>query len=855
MDINTRKYIRDLMLKRKQGYEEFYKEPYIKSKFIEGLTAGHFGTEERREPASKTEKLLGTAAEFAGMALPLTGSMKVGGLATKALGLGTGLMSRILAEAAGGAVYGAIEPAENERERVVNSLENALIFAGLGIAGEGLKRVIKRLRFGKGALRDDELGEIADAIGDDKEVRKKVVDMMPANTRERMKRAVPTVDSSMPPLKGPDMLPSGVSGPPLPPERGLPPGPAEQEMIIRELEQLPGGGVRVQTGIPKRLPASDVSTLAGDKGVIIKGKGSFSLKKIEPGDVYFSKKEPGKKFVVNNVFNSNGRRMVALKGEGPGKVLVPVKDFRRDYVFYGKDIEEVTKQGIEKPSESSLRKEIENIKTVSSKIVEKEPVKTSFPDIFEQAKEVKKRIKAKEAIENEVKSETVFYEDLKQGDTFTIKGEKFEVKEKTPSKLKVKDGVTYELEPGFSPLDIDAGSLKKKKVVKKVGKKEINKGAVDIDDDFRSVIEVERENLNKGKVVKGGLIKDSEGKVVGRYGSSSENPEWYKRRLSGKYNKKDVLRVMEKVVKGEALTPRQKKIWSEIKGAIKEEVYRQKKAAEVSPLYRSTEAAAGAPQKAASAAAKKEPWEMTKEEFIGKKPKVNKLARNWNEERFLSSDPMPIDIKPIHQGRLRNIYGIDKPIKYEYGIAKDKSGNRYLLVVRNVDKKGKPLSGSYGKWGPIGEYDGDNIGILETYRGDGAGTAFVNALTKKGVLKPSIGYSPEGLKLWEKAHREAVEKAIKEGKNVPKEVLKDYPEFEKFIKEAKDKKKLYSISPAGAAAGFERDEDGNWHYDPVKGVIGAMAGIALGMAAGKMAGWREISKIKSLGEKAGGDAL
>lgn len=65
-------------------------------------------------------------------------------------------------------------------------------------------------------------------------------------------------------------------------------------------------------------------------------------------------------------------------------------------------------------------------------------------------------------------AKTIFYEDLKKGDSFTIKGENFKVTQKTPDKAVITDGKTYELEPGFSPLDIDKGSLGKKPLEKPI---------------------------------------------------------------------------------------------------------------------------------------------------------------------------------------------------------------------------------------------------------------------------------------------------------------------------------------------------------------------------------------------------
>jgi len=73
------------------------------------------------------------------------------------------------------------------------------------------------------------------------------------------------------------------------------------------------------------------------------------------------------------------------------------------------------------------------------------------------AGEVKKTGFEPSAVKGE--KDTVFYEDLKEGDRFTINGESFEVKSKDRGVMKVEDGKTYTLEPDFSPLDVDRGSI------------------------------------------------------------------------------------------------------------------------------------------------------------------------------------------------------------------------------------------------------------------------------------------------------------------------------------------------------------------------------------------------------------
>jgi len=172
----------------------------------------------------------------------------------------------------------------------------------------------------------------------------------------------------------------------------------------------------------------------------------------------------------------------------------------------------------------------------------------------------------------------------------------------------------------------------------------------------------------------------------------------------------------------------------------------------------------------------KRPFEMTKADIVGENPIIDAGARAWNEEAFFSSDPFPQNIsEPIHIGSTNNYAGIGR-VQNQYAIADDANFNRKLLVHR-LSKDGNPVDGNLGQWNPVGEYDGENVGIALAYRGEGAGTAFIEELIQRGEVKPSIGFSPEGLKTFENAHKNVIQKAIQEGKAIPANVLADYPDL------------------------------------------------------------------------------
>lgn len=173
-----------------------------------------------------------------------------------------------------------------------------------------------------------------------------------------------------------------------------------------------------------------------------------------------------------------------------------------------------------------------------------------------------------------------------------------------------------------------------------------------------------------------------------------------------------------------------------------------------------------------------DPALLSREEVVGKSPQVDDLARNWSEEAFCLSRPRPgTPSEVIHRGRDRRMgYLFGEPNRngtishFEYAVAQDKSlEGRWLLLQRTAtaDK-------TESRWGPVGEWHKGNLGVLDAYRGEGAGTAFAAELLRRGVLHPSIGYSPEGLRTFEKAHARVIREAMDSGRPFNEEAAAIY---------------------------------------------------------------------------------
>lgn len=178
--------------------------------------------------------------------------------------------------------------------------------------------------------------------------------------------------------------------------------------------------------------------------------------------------------------------------------------------------------------------------------------------------------------------------------------------------------------------------------------------------------------------------------------------------------------------------------------------------------------------------------ERTLREFVGKNPEISKVYGRWNEESFILHR---IPYLKDYEIKARNIlctkpqrFGTSDPnitrmSYYCFHLAVLKEDPEYALLLAEA------IDAETGKvWIPAGvvgefyrEAFGNILGIMEAYRGYGAGAHFVAAAIEvTGNVEPSGAYSPAGLATRKKAHRILVENAIKRGDSVPMEVLKEY---------------------------------------------------------------------------------
>lgn len=175
------------------------------------------------------------------------------------------------------------------------------------------------------------------------------------------------------------------------------------------------------------------------------------------------------------------------------------------------------------------------------------------------------------------------------------------------------------------------------------------------------------------------------------------------------------------------------------------------------------------------------PWAMTQDELLGRIDRVDPYAANWDEEGFLGSDPQYTEdgniffrSQDIHFGYFGgqpNDARILAHYEFSLGTGIDKDAGRYFLLATIVCDDGREFT-----QGPIGEYAGSGNGICTAYRGYGAGRAFFKELMIRGIWQPeALGYSPGGLAAVRSAHRSLIRDALAEGRTIPSEVLKDYP--------------------------------------------------------------------------------
>jgi|GEM_PF-448823 hypothetical protein len=170
------------------------------------------------------------------------------------------------------------------------------------------------------------------------------------------------------------------------------------------------------------------------------------------------------------------------------------------------------------------------------------------------------------------------------------------------------------------------------------------------------------------------------------------------------------------------------------------------------------------------------------ESFIGSNPRLLSMAALWNEEAFCINGSKP-DLKNaelVHTTPYRKLpWGYPQEwmtTRYEFFATRDEVDHRHLLLCRTVKSTGEVLIQS----GAVGEYDGENLGIMAAYRGLGAGRAFVKHLISNGELKPSIGYSEGGLATVKSAWREWCDDLATANYTSYFEALRQYPSAEDF---------------------------------------------------------------------------
>jgi len=84
-----------------------------------------------------------------------------------------------------------------------------------------------------------------------------------------------------------------------------------------------------------------------------------------------------------------------------------------------------------------------------------------------------------------------------------------------------------------------------------------------------------RSEIDAGEALKGTLVRDEEGKIINRFGAASTFPDYFKRKG---LSKKNVLKTIDKALKNEQLTDKQKSILNDLIESRKELIEKEKKA-------------------------------------------------------------------------------------------------------------------------------------------------------------------------------------------------------------------------------------------------------------------------------------
>jgi len=198
------------------------------------------------------------------------------------------------------------------------------------------------------------------------------------------------------------------------------------------------------------------------------------------------------------------------------------------------------------------------------------------------------------------------------------------------------------------------------------------------------------------------------------------------------------------------------------------------------------------------AKAYKNPWEMTQDEYV--KYHYTGFIDNEAYDSYKTTEgidwikkekkPILLDVKNFggYQVEFRKDGGKLKYVKHDENddILRDEKGEAvYLSEQEMIDKKlplenqsvyafigDKPIGFASNEWGSTG------IWIVEKYQKLGIGRYLLKEFRKTMPPQSKIGQMTDaGMKLTKAYHKDLVEEAIKEGKPVPEEVLKDYPDL------------------------------------------------------------------------------
>jgi hypothetical protein len=104
----------------------------------------------------------------------------------------------------------------------------------------------------------------------------------------------------------------------------------------------------------------------------------------------------------------------------------------------------------------------------------------------------------------------------------------------------------------------------------------------------------------------------------------------------------------------------------------------------------------------------------------------------------------------------------------DYGVARFRNGMDVVFLLQCGD----------GDYEPVGQYVSSTVNIVPAHRGKGLGPLLVlAAAAARGGIPNTGDYTRDGHKAHLKAHRLAVTWALRQGHDVPDEVLADYPDI------------------------------------------------------------------------------